>query len=413
MSAPKVIGAVLLSIILFISLCVFSVALTVKTTALSSSYVTSLVEDIPLADIIEEAVLQGDVEQSEQLDISIGIIRENEEAIKERAAIFIDGVYDYLNSRSDDLNLTQLLSDSFMDDDFILSIIEGMDLKPLLEDFVENTIEDNALPAGTSYMDYIDDIAADIEPWAKEQARVIIPPMLDYMLGNSDSFEVTVSMQPLRDAFKNNLKQSFLSSPPQEYSGLSQDELGQAFDALFEEASEDIGESLTLDEEFFASDDGTAMTTDTAEYEQAMSDSREGIRVFNISFILLIVFILLLIGGIIIIYRTIKGAALNLGIVFSVFGIGLMIFYISSIWIIRNAVEQQEIAAMPVIRDWLVSVSLSSLFPALILFIVFLVIGIALLALSYIEYRKQKLDTASVYNEKIYYPEDDINKPFE
>ena len=413
MSTPKVIGAVLLSIILFISLCVFSVALTVKTTALSSSYVISQVEDFPLADVIEEAVEQGDVEQSEQLDISIGIIRENEEAIKERTAIFINGVYDYLHSRSDDLDLARLMSDSFMDDDFIISLVESMDLKPLLEDFVENTIEDNDLPAGTSYMEYIDDIAADIEPWVKEQSHVIIPPMLDYILGTSDSFEVTVSMEPLKDAFKDNLKQSFLSSPPQEYSGLSQSELGQAFDILFEEYSQDIEESLILDEEFLASDDGTAMTFDNAEFEQAMSDSRDGIRVFNISFILLIVFILLLIGGIIIIYRTIKGASLNLGIVFSVFGIGLMIFYISSLWIIRNAVQQQEIASMPVISDWLISAALGSLFPALILFITFLVVGIALLVVSYIEYRKQKLDTASVYNETVYYPKDDIDKPFE
>jgi len=111
MSAPKVIGAVLLSIVLFISLCVFSVALTVKTTALSSSYVISLVEDFPLADVIEEAVEQCDVEQSEQMDIFIGVIENNEEAIKERAIIFVTGVYDYLNSRSDSINLNQLLAD--------------------------------------------------------------------------------------------------------------------------------------------------------------------------------------------------------------------------------------------------------------------------------------------------------------
>jgi cbb3-type cytochrome oxidase subunit 3 len=411
MSAPKVIGAVLLSIVLFISLCVFSVALTVKTTALSSSYVISLVEDFPLADVIEEAVEQSDVEQSEQMDIFIGVIENNEEAIKERAIIFVTGVYDYLNSRSDSINLNQLLADSVLNDDFIILLIEDMDLKPLLEEFVETSIEDNDLPAGLSYLDYVDDIAADIEPWAKEQAYIIIPPMMDYILGNSDSFEVTVSAAPLRDAFKNNLKQSFLSSPPQEYSGLSQAELGQAFDTLFAETSGDIDESIILDEELFASDDGTAMTIDTAEFEQILSDTREGIRIFNVSFILLIVFMLLLIGGIVAIYRNVKGAALNLGIIFSVLGAGLMIFYFSSRMMLMNAFEQQEFADMPAFGDWVLRLSTGSLFPLLILFIVFIVIGIALLVLAYIYSRRQNQDTASVYNEKAYYPQDDINKP--
>ncbi|MDD4923568.1 MAG: hypothetical protein PHF74_01870 [Dehalococcoidales bacterium] len=413
MSAPKIIGAVLLSIILFISLCVFGVALTVKTTALNVSYVTSLVEDIPVTDIIEEALLQGDIEESEQMDIIIGVIEDNEEAIKERAVMFITDIYDYLNSRSDSINLTQSLGDSVLNADFIISIVEGMDLKPLLKDFIENIITDSGLPAGLSYSDYVDDIAADIEPWFKEQSVLIIPMSLDYVLGNSDTFEVTVSLITLKDALKNNLKQSFLSSPPQEYKGLSQAELAQAFDLLFEEASGDIEQSLTVDEELFASDDGTVITIDTTEFEQTLRDSREGVRIFNIAFILLIVLILLLIAGIILVYRNIKWSALNLGIVSFIFGACLLIFYLSSLRIISEAVAQQEMAAMPVIHDWLIRLSTGALFPLLILLIVFIVIGIVLLVTFFIYNSRQQLDTASMYNDKVEYKEDDINKSVE
>ena len=69
MSAPKIIGAVLLSLILFISLCGFGVALSVKTTALNVSYVQSLVDDIPLTEILEEAQKQENTADSEQLEI--------------------------------------------------------------------------------------------------------------------------------------------------------------------------------------------------------------------------------------------------------------------------------------------------------------------------------------------------------
>jgi hypothetical protein len=127
----------------------------------------------------------------------------------------------------------------------------------------------------------------------------------------------------------------------------------------------------------------------------------------------LIVLILLLVAGIILIHRSLKWSALNLGVVSFVYGAGLMVFYLSSIWIIRNAVAQQEIAINPVIRDWLAQMSVGALFPLLILFIVFIIIGIALLATYFIYSRRQPLDTAPVYSDEVEYRADDINKPFE
>jgi hypothetical protein len=213
MSAPKIIGAVLLSLILFVALCVFSVALTTKVTALNVSYVTSLVEDIPLSEILEEAEKQADNNDSRQLDIIKGIIENNEAAIKERIIMLVNDVYDYIYARSADIDLVQILSETVFNSDFATSLVSGSDLKPLLEEFAENIIADKGLPAGLSLNEYIDDIAAAIEPWAKEQAGIIIPPAFDYVLGNSDEFSVSVSLDALKEILRVNLKQSFLSSP--------------------------------------------------------------------------------------------------------------------------------------------------------------------------------------------------------
>lgn len=413
MSAPKIIGAVLLSLILFISLCVFGVALSVKTTALNVSYVQSLVDDIPLTEILEEAQKQENTADSEQLEIIQGLVEDNEADIKQQITIFIAEIYDYLNSKSDSINLNQLIQDIFLDDEFIATMVENADLKPALEEFVEGVIADAGVPKGLAYEEYLDDIAADIEVWVKEQSDDIIPPIIDYYLGNSDTLDVTVSIEGLNDALKDNLKQSFLSSPPQEFQGLTQTELGQMFNTLFEQASADIPSSITIDEEFFDSGNGESMVIDLSEYEQALHETRDGIRIFNIAFILLIVLILLLVAGIILIHRSLKWSALNLGVVSFVYGAGLMVFYFSSIWIIRNAVAQQEIAINPVIRDWLAQMSVGALFPLLILFIVFIIIGIALLATYFIYSRRQPLDTAPVYSDEVEYRADDINKPFE
>jgi Ca2+/Na+ antiporter len=407
MSAPKIIGAVLLSIILFISLCVFSVALTVKVTALSSSYVTSLVEDIPVSEILEEAGRQGDNSDSRQLDIIKGIIDNNETVIKERIVLFVSDVYDYLNSKSDDIDIAQVLGNTVLDGDFATSLVAGSDLKPLLEEFIQNMIQDKGLPAGLSLDDYIDDIAAQTEPWAKEQAGIVIPPVLDYVLGNSDTFSVSVSLDELKQILKENLKQSFLASPPPKYQGLSQAELGQTFDALFEQYSGEIPSSYVFDEQLFTSEDGTSMTIDVSELEQVLRDSKKGIVIFNIAFIALIVLIILLIAGIILIYRDIKWSALNLGVVSFVFGAGLMVFYFSSQWMIRDFLAQQEIASNSAIRDWLTSMSDGTLFPMLIQFICFIAIGIALLVIYFVYRRRQHQDEAPVYSEKIEYREND------
>ncbi len=413
MSAPKIIGAVLLSLILFISLCVFGVALSVKTTALNVSYVTSLVDDIPLTEIIEEAQKQENAADSEQFNIMKGLVANNEAALKQQITLFITEIYDYLNSKSDSINLNQLLGDTILDDDFVISMIESADLKPLLKEFVEGIITDVGLPAGLAYEEYLDDIAADVELWVKEQLENIIPPIIDYYLGNSDVLDVTVSIEGLNDALKDNLKQSFLSALPQKFQGLTQSELGQIFDNLFEQTSADIPSSITIDEEFFNSENAESMVIDLSEYEQTLHETRDGIRIFNIAFILLIVLILLLVAGIILIHRNLKWSALNLGVVSFIYGIGLMVFYLSSIWIIKNAVAQQEIAINPVIRDWLLQMSTGSLFPLQILFIVFIIIGIALLATFFVYNRRQPLDTASIYGDTSEYREADTNKPFE
>ncbi len=382
MNALKVIGAILLSLVLLLALCIFGAALTMKMTAFNASFITSLVDDIPLIDIIEEAAQQGETENPEQFDIIKEALTENETAIKQRIIMLIDDIYDYLNSKTDDLDLAQALGDSILNAGFVISIINNTDLTPLLEQAIENLIAEGGLPAGTSYDEYIDDIAADIEPWVKEQVSILIPPAFDYLLGSSNTFEVMISLDDLKETIKSYLKQSFLSSPPAQYQGLSPAELSQEFDALFEASSADIPSTYTLDEELFATEDGTSLAANLAATEQTLSDTREGIRLFNTAFMLLTVLILLLTGGIILIYRNVKASTLNLGLLSLIYGAGLMMLYFASSIIIRDAITQQDVASYPAISDWLIQICSSMLFPLQILFIVFLIIGVALLVIS-------------------------------
>lgn len=389
MKAVKVFGAVLLSLVLMVALCVFSAALMLKMTALNAAYVASLVDEIPLTDIMEEAGKQAEIEDPELFDLLKEVITENGAALKQRIILLIDDVYDYLNSKTDDIDLARALGDSVINADFAVSILDNTDLTPLLEQSIESLIADEGLPTGTAYAEYVDDMAVNIEPWVKEQADIVIPPAFDYLLGNSDTFEVTLSLDDLQETLKFYLKQSFLASPPAPYQGLSQTELEQQFDALFQASSAGIPSSYTLDEELFAGGDGTSLAASLAEAEQTLGDLREGIRLFNIAFMLLAVLILLLIAGIILIYRNVKASTLNLGVVALIYGAALMILYFIASRLIRDAVIQQEITSSPAIRDWLIQMSGGMLSPLQILFIAFLGIGVALLVISCTYHRRQ------------------------
>ncbi|MDD4874581.1 MAG: hypothetical protein PHE15_06390 [Dehalococcoidales bacterium] len=392
MSAPKTIGIILLSIILFFTLCVFGVVFTVKMTALNASYVTSLVDDIPVTEIIEEAAAEGEVDNPELFTMIKEVVTENETAIKDRIGDFVQIVYKYLNGKSDSLDMAQALKDTVLAPDFIVSMINNTDLTPLLEEFISGMLEGDGSPLGLSYNDYeqyIDDMAADIEPLLKEQAAIIISPVYDYIMGKSQAIDVTISLQDFKEVLNHYLKQAFLASPPAEYKNLSRAELEQAFENLFEDFTKDLSSSINIDEEFFTSEDGATVTVDLTEAEQALSESREYVGIFNLVFYLLIIFILLLIGGIILIYREVKGSALNLGLVSLIYGVGVLLTHMGSTRIARDVIMQQDISSSVAIRDWLIQRSTGSLFPLQILYIVFILIGIVLLAVYFVYRRRQ------------------------
>jgi hypothetical protein len=392
MSAPKTIGVILLSIILFFTLCVFGVAFTLKMTALNASYITSHIDDIPISDIIEEAEIQGEVENPELFGMLKDIVIDNETAIKGQVTEFVDIIYDYLNGKSETLDIAQALVDSILAPDLTISIIESTDLTPLLEELISEMLKGSDLPLGLSYESYepyIADMAADLDPWVKEQAATVISPVYDYILGQSQTLDITISLNTFKEILRDNLKQAFLKSPPAEYKGLSQAELEQTFNTLFEKFTVDLPSTVSIDEEFITSEAEIQITDSLVEAEEALAESQEGIRIFNLVFVLLIILVLVLVGGIILIYREVKGSALNLGLVSLIYGVALLITHTTSLRIARDFIMQQDISSSIAIREWLIQMSTSSLFPLQILYIVFIIIGIALLAV-YLAYRQRQ-----------------------
>ena len=389
MSTPKIIAVVFLSLFLTLALFVFGFLFTMKMTALSASYVNSRLDSLPLTSLVEEVEFDETIEDNPELISLIkSVITENEAELKERIGETIDIIYGYLNGKSEDLNMALVLKDTILDPDFTISIIEKADLAPLVTELVAEMTKEATLPYGLSTETHIDDIAGDLEPWLKEQAGNAIPPIYDYVLGFSQDTSIVIQLEPVTQILRTYLKQDFLDAPPAVFAGLSTAQLEQIFDDdVFADFAGDLRVTIELDEELMGSDVPADVAESLAEVEESLSESRKYVGYFNTVYGLLIGFIVLLIAGIILIYREVKGASRTLGGIFLGYGIVNLI----AVFIARGIAESRmaQLDDVPSsIQTWLTQFVTSSLTPLLIMAIVLLIAGAALLTVSFIYKRK-------------------------
>ncbi|MCJ7769054.1 MAG: hypothetical protein MUO92_01055, partial [Dehalococcoidales bacterium] len=322
MSTPKIIAVVFLSLLLAIALFIFGFLFSMKMTTLNASYVNSRLDSLPMASLVEEAEFDEAIEDNPELVSLIkSVITENEAELKERIGETIDIIYNYLNGKSEELNMALVLKDTILDPDFTISIVDKADLTPLVKELVAEMTNEADLPYGPSIEPYIDDIAQDLEPWLKDQATAAIPSIYDYVLGFRQNTDIFIQLEPVREIIESKLKQDFLDSPPAEYAGLSTTELELKFVEVFDEFAGDIWTAIEIDMELMDSDIPSGFAESLAEAEEALSESRKYVDFFNAVYGLLIGFIVLLVAGIILVYREVKGASRTLGGIFLGYGI--------------------------------------------------------------------------------------------
>ena len=384
MSTPKIIAVVFLSLFLAIALFIFGFLFSMKMTALNAGYVNSRLDSLPMASLVEEAEFDETIEGNPELVSLIkSVITENEAELKERTGETIDTIYGYFNGKSEDLDMALVLKDTILDPDFSISIIDKTDLTPLVKELVIEMTNEADLPYGLSIEPHIDDIANDLEPWLKEQASDAIPPIYDYVLGFRQNTDIVIQLEPVRETLRSYLKQDFLDSPPAEFAGLPKAELEQKFDEVFTEFAGDIWSAIEVDMEMMDSDVPSDVAESLAEAEEALSESRKYVGFFNAVYGLLIGFIVLLVAGIILIYREVKGASRTLGGIFLGYGIVNLIAVFIARGVAGTQISQFDDVPSSM-QTWLTQLATSSLTPLLILAIVLLIAGAALLAVSFI-----------------------------
>jgi len=389
MNSLKIVALFFLGLLLFLSLLLFGFLFSIKMTALDANYVISRLDNLPLAPLIEDMEFDETIEKNAAfVNVIRNAVIDNEAEIKERTGEMITWVYGYLNGKSEDLDMALVLKDTVLDPDFSISIVQKADLKSLAKELVVEMMADTDIPYGLSLDPHIDDISLDLEPWLKEQVTNSIPPIYDYVLGFSQDTSIVIQLDPVKEIMRSILKQDFLNSPPAEFTELPRTELEQKFDEVFNDIAGDIWSSIAIDMELLESDIPSDIAKSLADVEDALSESRKYIGIFNIVYILLIALLVLLIVGVILIYRDFKTVSRILGGIF--LGYGTVSLIIVSITRATARAQIKAIDDVPAsLQTWIEQSATNSLAPVVLLSIILLIIGIALLVIPFIYKRNQ------------------------
>ena len=398
MRGLKIAGLIILSFILFISLIAFGLAFSLNRTALNPDFVTAEGDRLEIAPLASEAMSQ--MLQEELSEEALGSLTETittlEPRLKDELNTIVYSVYEYLHGGRENPELANLLGLTLLSSDFIVAVIDTMDGPQLarifLEDFEEEIAQEFPLPeeAFPHLVDGLEELLTDLEPWIKEQVEYAAGPIADYLAGEVESFSVTISLEPLIDGLRGMLLEVFLDFPPDELEGLSPEELEQAFDAFWAEFAEEmLPMPFQIDETVIGEDAPLQIASFTSEAETVLSQIREYVGYVRLAYILSIVVSALLIAGIVLIYRDVKGSTRTLGIVFLASGLVVLAVALIGKSVGGEQILQAMLAAPPQLQVWAAQVLVNLLAPLQWLGIGFIAGGIALLVVSFV-YRSSR-----------------------
>jgi len=268
--------------------------------------------------------------------------------------------------------LALTLNQSILNPDFIADHVDSLDIAALTDEMVRDQIPPEAAEfIGESLDVVLNDIIADIEPWMKEQARDGIYVFYNYIEGRSESLSLIISLETAKASFRENLLAAVLASPPPELVGFPPAEIELQFNTYYSQIDEEIPSALELDE-----------TLLDAEVMEQIERAKQYVGYFNLAFILLIAFSLLIILLIILVYREVKGSTRQLGINFLSVGAVSLVGAFGARSVASSQLVQNELPAT--LQTWAPEVITDVLMPLGIYSIGLIVVGIALTVVSFV-----------------------------
>lgn len=199
-----------------------------------------------------------------------------------------------------------MLNNTLLNPDFVIAELDRLDMSSLAGELF--SLE---APQEIPYLnEVIDETIAELEPWMKEEMGTVIYSGYDYLMGRTQSLNLIISTEPVRETLRENLWEAFSASPPPELATLPQPMVEQYFNQFYQQQ---FGEVIPPTIEFTES----SLPPDTL---ATLGQVRQTIGYLPLVYQGLIGFIVLLVLGIVLLNRQVKGATRQLGTIFVTYG---------------------------------------------------------------------------------------------
>ena len=257
---------------------------------------------------------------------------------------------------------------------FLISRLDMLDMPSLAEEVLREQIPEEVtsiVPA--EFIDgVLDDVIIELEPWLREQVSVAIYTGYDYLLGRSDSLNLVIYVEEAKEVVRDKVWQAVLRSPPPIIEGLPPPLLEQYFNEFYQQISEQIPSTLEINE--------GVINELSPDIMPVLAQARRYIGYLRIAYWVLIASTALLVMGIILLDRRVRGATRWIGIPCLISGI---VTYVGTFVAKHFAGVLMAQIDLPVqLQAWLPQLLNDSLAPLQIYGIVLMAVGAALLIVS-------------------------------
>jgi len=128
-----------------------------------------------------------------------------------------------------------MLNSTLLNPDFVAAEVDKIDMSALTGEIIGEQIAGH-LPEEMSFLEEaIYDVIEDQEPWLKEQVNTAIYSSYDFLLGKSDSLDLSISLEPLKESLRDSLWQTLNEQPLSELAGMGEYLLEPYIDQYFDE----------------------------------------------------------------------------------------------------------------------------------------------------------------------------------
>ncbi len=101
-----------------------------------------------------------------------------------------------------------LLQSTVLNPDFVVDQIDRIDVSDLAHDFAEEMVTEDLPDEALFLQDAIFEVIDDQEPWLKEQLRYATYTAYDFLLGKSDTLEITIRLDSVKEELRESIWES-------------------------------------------------------------------------------------------------------------------------------------------------------------------------------------------------------------